>query len=77
MLFADDTDIFCSGENLQQLLEMVTSEMSKSKNWFDLNKISLNFNQTKLMLFGNHKVNTQVKVMINNINIECIKTDKI
>ena len=29
VLFADDTNIFCSGENLQQLFEVITTEMSK------------------------------------------------
>lgn len=29
VLFADNTNIFCSGENLLQLLEVVTTEMNK------------------------------------------------
>ena len=37
VLFADDTNIFCSGENLQQLLEVLTTEISKLKMWFDTN----------------------------------------
>uniref|UniRef100_A0A3Q3EXG8 Reverse transcriptase domain-containing protein n=1 Tax=Labrus bergylta TaxID=56723 RepID=A0A3Q3EXG8_9LABR len=41
VLFADDTNIFCTGEDLQQLLELITSEMSKLKRWFDNNKLSL------------------------------------
>lgn len=35
VLFVDNTNIFCSGENLQQLLEVVTIEMSKLKQRFD------------------------------------------
>ncbi len=42
VIFADDTNIFCAGENLQQLLEVVTAEMNKIKMWFDLNKLSIN-----------------------------------
>lgn len=55
ILFADDTNIFCSGDNLQQLLEIITSEMKKLKQWFDVNKLSLNLSKTKIMLFGKHK----------------------
>lgn len=49
---------------------MVTSEINKLKIWFDLNKLSLNLDKTKFMLFGNRKTDTQVKVMINNVKIE-------
>jgi len=31
VIFADDTNVFCAGENLQQLLEVVTAELSKLK----------------------------------------------
>ena len=56
ILFADDTNIFCSGENLQQLLDVISSELSKIKKWLDKNKLSLNLNKTKIMLFGNCKI---------------------
>ena len=35
VLFADDTNIFCSGENLEQLVENIEHEMHKLKTWFD------------------------------------------
>ncbi len=31
ILFADDTNIFCSGENFEQLLEEINTEMNKFK----------------------------------------------
>ena len=37
VLFADDTNIFCSGGNLQELLGMITAELCKLKKWFDRN----------------------------------------
>ncbi len=52
VLFADDTNIFCSGD-VCHLQKDITSEMYKLKTWFDKNKLSLNFNKTKCMLFGN------------------------
>lgn len=51
VLFADDTNIFCSGDDLQNLLEDMTNEISKVKFWLDKNKLSLNLNKSKLMLF--------------------------
>lgn len=58
VLFLDDTNIFCSGENFQQLLELIPKEISKLKQWFDHKQISLNLNKTKIVLSGNCKTNT-------------------
>uniref|UniRef100_A0A3Q3EDH9 Reverse transcriptase domain-containing protein n=1 Tax=Labrus bergylta TaxID=56723 RepID=A0A3Q3EDH9_9LABR len=75
VLFADDTNIFCTGEDLQQLLELITSEMSKLKRWFDNNKLSLNLSKTKIM-FGNCKLNNDVNVKIDGVNIERVYVNK-
>lgn len=40
----------------------ITTERNKLKIWFDWNKLSLNLNKTKIMLFGNSRVNTQMKI---------------
>jgi len=42
ILFADETTIYCSGPNLTELVLVVEKELYKLKNWFDLNKLSLN-----------------------------------
>ncbi len=76
ILFADDTNIFCSGENLQQLLDVITSELSKIKIWFDKNKLSLNLNKTKIMLFGNCKTHNQLQLQIYGVNIERVNENK-
>ena len=70
VLFADDTNIFCTGEDLQQLRELITTEMSKLKKWFDNNKLSLNLSKTKIMLFGNCNLNNDVNVKIDGVDIE-------
>ena len=36
-LFADNTNMFCSGKNLQELLGCITEEMCKLKRWFNGN----------------------------------------
>ncbi len=75
VLFADDTNIFCSGENLQQIVSTITSEINKLKLWFDRNKLSLNLSNTKIMLFGRNKPDCNVELIIDNIKIE--KVDEI
>lgn len=69
VLFADDTNIFCSGGDLQKLLGMITAEMCNLKKWFDRNKLSLNLNKTKFMLFGNYKTNVQAPIKVDEVDI--------
>lgn len=45
VLFADDTTLYCSGKNLEQLLNTAKQELNILKNWFDINKLSLNINK--------------------------------
>lgn len=55
--FADDTNLFCSGKNLEMHLDTEEKELHLSKHWFSVNKLSLNVNKTKHIIFGNCKVN--------------------
>lgn len=73
ILFADDTNILCSGEDLQKLILDITHEMQTLMNWFNVNKLSLNLKKTKLMCFGYQKIDIPVHIMINNTNIERVQ----
>ena len=55
VLFADDTNIFCSGKNLTTLCETVSRELDKLNVWFRVNKLSLNISKTNFIIFGNRK----------------------
>lgn len=75
VVFADDTNIFCSGKDIQQLLQVITAELENLKRWFDSNKLSLNINKSKFILFGNKKVNpsTLVELSIENVKLERVQ----
>ena len=74
VVFADDTNVFCAGEKLKQLLEEVSIELGKLKLWFDTNKLPLNLK--KIMIFGNESIhsNTLVELKIDNVNIMLMRT---
>jgi len=55
VLFADDTKIYLSGNDLNELVISMEQEMVKVKEWFDINRLSLNLGKTKFMIFGNKK----------------------
>ena len=66
ILFADDTNIFCSGSDIVQLSIIVSNELDKLNEWFAVNKLSLNLSKTNVMLFTNCRRDQNVSISINN-----------
>ena len=56
ILFADDSNIFFSHENINQLIRIVNSELSKVTDWIKANKLSINLQKINFMLLSN-KIN--------------------
>ena len=76
VVFADDTNIVCSGEDLKHLVDVVNKEMKKIKSWFDTNKLSLNLTKTKFMVFGNRKIDANISLKIEDVVIERVFENK-
>ena len=55
IMFADDTNLFYSNENVDILFESVNKELVNINTWFQANKLSLNANKTKYVLFHKPK----------------------
>ena len=70
VLFADDTSLYSSGADLEQLLHVVQKDLNILHKWFAINKLSLNISKTKFIIFGNKMINTEIHLTINNIQIE-------
>ena len=41
-MFADNTNLFASHSNIDELLKIVNQEIEKISNWLKINKLSLN-----------------------------------
>lgn len=52
-IFVDDTNLFSSGSDLEQLPTTEESELKILKQWFCINKLLLNLNKTKVITFWN------------------------
>lgn len=50
--FADDTTIYKSGSNINELINCINTELTKVYDWLCSNKLSLNINKTKFMIFS-------------------------
>ena len=50
-MFADDTQGLKAGKNLPELIDNVNLELKKWAQWFRTNKMAVNFNKTKFIIF--------------------------
>ena len=83
IMYADDTNIIISDKNLIQLEYTINDELIKVNNWLKANKLLLNVNKTKYMLFIpniNKKNSNQgainLNIIINNVSIDRVDTHK-
>lgn len=76
ILFADDTNIFYSNDDYNELIANLNSELNKLKHWMNANKLSLNMSKTKIMSFGNKNTALDFPVRIDNSNIERVSEIK-
>ncbi len=76
IVFANDTDLFYSGDNLSQVCETVSTELGKLHSWFQVNKLFLNISKTNFMIFGNKQCEDNHVVSINCMNINIVYVTK-
>ena len=51
ILFADDTNLFCSGKDLHELETTVNSELARVQEWLALHQLTLNVKKKKFHHF--------------------------
>ena len=68
-IFADDTNLFASARDLNNLETLINSELGKVKVWCDVNKLSINFIKTNYMIIkSNRKASGSIEVKLQNID---------
>ena len=70
ILYADDTNILCSGKDLGQLIDSTNQVLENLHDWFNANKLSLNLQKTKFMLFGKRSLNENIILRVNDQRLE-------
>ena len=58
LLFADDTTFQMSGGNLNHLFQNANLELDKASTWFKANKLTLNVDKTKFMVFSDKEIDS-------------------
>ena len=68
-LFADDTNLFLTGNTTSSVVDAANNAMSKLSKWFVANKLSLNIDKTCYMIFP-PDISNNTKVYINGVEIQ-------
>ena len=77
VIFADDTTIYVTGNDIENLYIDMNTQLSQATDWFRANKLSVNGTKTNFMLFTNKNVqNNHSTLSINNINISQVNQTK-
>ena len=64
-LFADDTNLFTKGKNLQEIACLINKELKEISIWLKVNKLSLNIKKTHYMIFTSSKKVDKVNIEID------------
>jgi hypothetical protein len=57
-LYADDTNLYITGNNINNLINLMENEMSNASDWMKVNKLSLNIEKTGFVIY--HSKNKDV-----------------
>ena len=77
IMFADDTNMFMTGKDLNSLEIVFNTELEKINEWIQTNKLSLNLSKTHFMLFkGRKKVSVTPSIVIANTSISQMSQTK-
>ena len=79
ILFADDTNVFCSHKSWQTLVKTVNAELTCVADWFSANRLTLNLDKTNFILFKSHRKVTprdNLSLLINDVPITQVESTK-
>ena len=76
ILFADDTNLFYAGKDLDEVCKIISRELNILHIWFQVNKLSLNVAKTNFMIFGNKRFEENYMISIKGMNINRVYVTK-
>ena len=77
IVYADDTNLVITGKNVEEAAKKANMILNKYVNYFNMNKLTLNENKTKYMVFTQSKSSSNTPVVaINDLALERVKSIK-
>lgn len=75
--FADDTAIYISGKNINEIIWKLNSDLKNVSNWLNINKLKINVEKTVYIVIKNKITdNSEINVIINNTKLEQVSETK-
>ena len=75
-MFANDTNLFISNFNIENLFQTMDEELRKVANWYKANKLSLNISKTKYSLFHSTRKRKDIlNILFDNIDNVPVKIE--
>jgi len=68
IMFADDTNLFLTGNSIAEVEQQLNIELVTVNAWFQANLLSLNVKKTSYIIFG-HKKDLNANIFIDNIQL--------
>ena len=78
VLFADDSNLFLTGKNPNELIKIMNEEISHVVDWLRIKKLSIHLKKTNFMIFRKRreKLHVTESITVNNVNIEQVDKTK-
>ena len=79
ILFADDTTILFSTNDIVSQIPLINSELLEVSNWFKANKLSANATKTNYMIMGTPKMTSmidQTDIILDNTKLDGVTKNK-
>ena len=72
ILFEDDTNLFCSGKDINELESIVNTELIYVQEWLTLNQLTLNIKKSNFIIFKSHKkrLKRQINLQLNGNELQ-------
>ena len=76
ILFADDSNLFLTGKNPNELIKTMNEEISHVVDWLHINKLSINLKKTHFMVFRKRREKVHITEQLNINNVKINQVDK-
>ena len=76
IIFADDTNIYYSNEDIKVVEKTMNEELIKLVSWFKANKLTLNVEKTNFIIFSKKRIRNRMSITIENKTIKEVNETK-
>ena len=77
IMFADDTTLYKSGENMSALISKFSADIHALQEWCESNRIDINWSKTFIMFVTNKRIKPPMEIAMNGSTVAVVTTFKL